>query len=183
MSERTTLSDIQAIVGAKHTQVAAIFDTPEEAAESMEMVKRESGVSTKQMTLINPMDEHFSDKLEQRSKTIGKTLWRSHLILGACGLALGLTVAFLLVTFGPQLTQNNPLFTYIALISPGIFIGLFVAGLVGLRPDRHKIVETVRSAIRRRKFALVINLTKGQSASAISQVLSGKSNKVVEAAQ
>ena len=82
---------------------------------------------------------------------------------------------------GPALTQQNPLFTYIALISPGIFTGLFIAGLLGLRPDRSQIIQTVRHAVRRKKVALVINLEKSQSVSDVSQFLNNRSNTVVEA--
>lgn len=102
-------------------------------------------------------------------------------MLGGIGLLVGLLFAFILVEFGPALTQQNPLFTYIALISPGIFTGLFIAGLLGLRPDRSQIIQTVRHAVRRKKVALVINLEKSQSVSDVSQFLNNRSNTVVEA--
>jgi len=79
------------------------------------------------------------------------------------------------------LTQNNPLFTFIAMISPGVFIGLFTAGLFNLRPDRTEIIDTVRHAIRRKHFAVVVNLTKSQQASQVSSLLARRSHKVTEA--
>ena len=100
--------------------------------------------------------------------------------LGFAGLAVGLIAAFLLTQFGPALTKQNPLFTYIALISPGLFIGLFIAGLMGLRPDRNEVIQTVRHAVRYGKVALVINLKKSQSASKLSSLLRQHSDKVVE---
>ena len=98
-------------------------------------------------------------------------------------LIVGLVAAFLLTQFGLALTQQNPLFTYIALISPGIFIGLFIAGLIGLRPDRNEVIQTVRHAVRYGKVALVINLKKSQSASKVSQLLKQHTDKVVESIQ
>ncbi len=95
-------------------------------------------------------------------------------------LVVGLVTAFLLTLFGPALTQQNPLFTYVALISPGIFIGLFIAGLIGLRPDRNQVIQTVRHAVRFGKVALVINLEKSQSSSKVSQLLKLHTDKVVE---
>ncbi|WP_232364936.1 hypothetical protein [Salinimonas marina] len=90
-------------------------------------------------------------------------------------------MAWLLVSFGPALTQNNPLFTYIAMISPGIFIGLFIAGLISLRPDRSEVIDTVRHAIRRKHFAVIVNLKQSQSPARISELLGQRSHKVVEA--
>ena len=107
-------------------------------------------------------------------------MWSSHLLLGAVGLVVGLIAAFLLTQFGPAITQQNPLFTYIALISPGLFIGLFVAGLIGLRPDRNEVIQTVRHAVRYGKVALVINLKKTQSASQVTKLLKQHSDNVVE---
>ncbi|MEC7690097.1 MAG: hypothetical protein VYE47_04735 [Pseudomonadota bacterium] len=183
MSNKATLTDIHAIVHAEHIQVAAVYDSQQDALNSIESVIAETAVEKDQITLINPMDPHFSEKLERASSKIGKTLWSSHLKLGFAGLVAGLIVAALLVQFGPALTKNNPLFTYIALISPGLFIGLFIAGLTGLRPDRHEIIETVRSAIKRRKYALVVNLKKGQQVNNIKTLLGSRGHKVTEAIQ
>jgi hypothetical protein len=73
------------------------------------------------------------------------------------------------------------MFTYIALISPGIFIGLFIAGLLGLRPDRNQIVQTVRHAIRNKQVALIISLKQSQSVKELEAVLRPHANDVVEA--
>lgn len=174
---------LDAIVGAKHTQVAAIFDDEQQATQGITTLKTQTNLSPQQITLIHPHDQGFSAKLEKASEKVGKRLWHSHLILGAAGIVTGLLFAFTLVNIGPALTQNNPLFTYIALVSPGLFIGLFVAGLIGLRPDRDAIVQTVRSAIRRGKYALVINLNQQQSVTEVRNTLSTHSNKVIEAIQ
>ncbi|MEG3768011.1 hypothetical protein [Alteromonas sp. 14N.309.X.WAT.G.H12] len=174
---------LDAIVGAKQSQLAAIFDDEPQAAKSIATLKAQTNLSPQQLTLIHPHDQEFNAKLEKASDKVGKHLWHSHLILGAAGIATGLLFAFVLVNIGPALTQNNPLFTYIALISPGLFIGLFVAGLIGLRPDRDAIVQTVRSAIRRGKYALVVNLKQDQSVTEVRNTLSTLSNKVIAAIQ
>ncbi|MBU2977003.1 hypothetical protein [Alteromonas sp. C1M14] len=182
MSDLTT-PNVDAIVGAKNTQIAAIFDDQQQVAMGIQTLQSQTDLSPQQLTLIHPKDEGFNAKLEKASEKIGKRLWHSHLILGAAGIITGLIFAFILVNFGPALTQNNPMFTYIALISPGLFIGLFVAGLIGLRPDRDEIVQTVRSAIRRGKFALVVNLKREQSVTSVRDALSANSSKVIEAIQ
>ncbi len=164
-------------------QVAAVFESKQKAQQTISMVQDNADVDPSQIKIIQGNDPHFSEKLERNSRTLGKRLWSSHLLLGTIGLVQGLIVAFLLVQFGPAFTQQNPVFTYIALISPGIFIGLFVAGLIGLRPDRDELVQSVKHAIRYGKVALVINLRKTQSAKDVVSVLKRHSSKVVESAR
>ncbi|MCW8108599.1 hypothetical protein OPS25_08835 [Alteromonas ponticola] len=171
----------ETLVDSNHLQIAAIYDTAEDARLSAEELNHDTGIDRNQIVVIDPNDAHYSEKLEGSSRTIGKSMWNSHLLLGGIGLLAGLIAASLLVNFGPALTQQNPFFTYIALISPGLFIGLFAAGLFSLRPDRTEIIDTVRHAIKTRHYALVINLKKNQSAAKVTQVLRRKSSQVVEA--
>ena len=151
------------IVSDKELQVAAIFPSKEKAREAIDVVKGQTTIESAQIEIVEAKDPRMSEKLERNSESIGKRMWSSHLLLGFAGLAVGLIAAFLLTQFGPALTKQNPLFTYIALISPGLFIGLFIAGLMGLRPDRNEVIQTVRHAVRYGKVALVINLKKSQS--------------------
>ncbi|WP_218310650.1 hypothetical protein [Alteromonas antoniana] len=169
------------LISAKHTQVAAIFNSQQEASNSASELTKNTAVKASQITLVDPNDNKLSQKLEGPSKPIGKSMWHSHLALGGAGLVAGLIAAFFLTQFGPALTQQNPLFTYIALISPGLFIGLFIAGLIGLRPDRTEIINTVRHAVKERRYALIINLKDSQSVKTVTEALSKSSNKVVEA--
>ena len=168
------------VVSNGELQVAAVFPSKRKVQEVLEIVQEETSVEASQIEIIEAGDPNMSEKLERNSASIGKSMWSSHLLLGSVGLVVGLVAASLLTLFGPALTQQNPLFTYIALISPGIFIGLFIAGLIGLRPDRNQVIQTVRHAVRFGKVALVINLEKSQSSSKVSQLLKQHTDKVVE---
>lgn len=168
------------VVPDKELQVAAIFSSNKKVQEVIQIVTDNTNIEGSQIEVIEASDPNMSKKLERTSESIGKSMWTSHLLLGSVGLAVGLITAFLLTQFGPALTKQNPLFTYIALISPGLFIGLFVAGLIGLRPDRNEVVQTVRHAVRYGKVALIINLKESQSAAKLSQLLNQHSDKVVE---
>lgn len=181
MHTRQTDNLRASIAPSEQIQVAAIFENKSKAQATAEQLATKTEIEPQQIALIDASDEAMSEKLEEESEAIGKKMWHSHLAMASIGLILGLIFAFLLVNHGPELTQRNPLFTYIALISPGIFTGLFIAGLVGLRPDRSQIVQTVRHAIRRNEVALVINLKKQQSVRTVSSFLHSHSNTVVEA--
>ncbi|OUX84124.1 MAG: hypothetical protein CBB95_16345 [Alteromonas sp. TMED35] len=180
-SQESSNTNIRAaIVSSDKLQVAAIFDTTDEAKIALRRVEEETNVASHQSELIEPCDPKLSEKLEQKSSSIANTLWTSHLALSGIGFVIGMIAAFLLTQYGPALTQQNPLFTYIALISPGTFIGMFVAGLIALRPDRNEIVLNVSDAARNGKSALIINLHKSQSAKTISGLLQQQSNNVVQ---
>ena len=168
------------VVSNDNLQVAAVFASKQKVQEALDVVQDRTSIDASQVEIVEAGDPKMSEKLEQNSADIGKSMWSSHLALGSTGVAVGLVVAFLLTQFGPALTQLNPLFTYIALISPGLFIGLFIAGLIGLRPDRNEVIQTVRHAVRYGKVALVINLKKSQSPSEVSQLLKQHADNVVE---
>jgi hypothetical protein len=169
-----------AIVSSSKLQIAAVFDSKQRAEKMLDIVSDETRVDKSHMQIIDKHDPRFSEKLEKSSSKIGKSLWSSHLVLGGIGLGIGMVVAFLLTQFGPALTQQNAMFTYIALISPGIFIGLFVAGLFGLRPDRDHLVQNVKNAVRYGKVALVINIPKSQSSTEIVTLLDQQASRVIE---
>ncbi|MFZ8199988.1 hypothetical protein [Alteromonas portus] len=168
------------VVSNGNIQVAAVFSSRQKVQEVLNAVQDETSIEVSQVEIVEAGDPKMSEKLERNSAAIGKSMWSSHLLLGSVGLFAGLVVAFFLTQFGPALTQQNPLFTYIALISPGLFIGLFIAGLIGLRPDRNEVIQTVRHAVRYGKVALIINLKKSQSSSEVSQLLKQHTDKVVE---
>jgi hypothetical protein len=169
-----------AVVTANQLQVAAVFDKKQYAEEMVEIVSENTNIAVSQMQIIAKGDPQFSEKLEKNSTKIAKSLWFSHLALGTLGFVMGMFCAFLLTNFGPQLAQQNVLFTYIALISPGIFTGLFVAGLLGLRPDRDPLVQTIKNAVRYGNVALVINMRKSQSSSDVVSLLNQHANKTIE---
>ena len=168
------------VVSNGKLQVAAVFSSRQKIQQALEVVQEETSVEISQVEIIEAGDPKVGEKLEPNNAAIGKNMWSSHLLLGSIGLIAGLMAAFFLTQFGPALTQQNPLFTYIALISPGLFIGLFIAGLIGLRPDRNEVIQTVRHAVRYGKLALVINLKKSQSSSEVRQLLKQHTDKVVE---
>lgn len=162
-------------------QIAAIYENKVQATRSANALIARSVVSESQVTLIEGSEEDFGKKLEQNSNIIGNRLWSSHLKMGTLGLGVGFIAAGLLVAFGPALTQQNPIFTFIALISPGLFLGLFVAGLFALRPDRNQIIQTVRHGLRNGKAALVVNTKTPDGVKKVKNVLDSHSSNIVTA--
>lgn len=169
------------VFNTNNTQLAAIFSSQKEAEEAVSALMTDTAVDSEQITVLEPGESVLSQKIEADSRNIGRRMLASHLLMGGVGLVVGLLIASILVSNGPLLTQQNPLFTFIALISPGIFIGMFVAGLFSLRPDRTELQETVRHALRQKRIALVVNLSNAHSVDRVRAVLARQSATVVEA--
>lgn len=93
--------------------------------------------------VISFNDLNFNCKLEGESKELGKMMWYLYFIFGGVGLLIGMIVVYVLVEFGFVFMQNNLLFIYIVMVSLGIFIGLFVVGLLSLCFDCIEIIDVV----------------------------------------
>ncbi|MBT0586686.1 hypothetical protein [Alteromonas oceanisediminis] len=161
-------------------RIAAVFGS-KSAAESLasELVKS-ADVSEQRINVIAPKDHEFNRKLEGSSQKIGKRMLKDHIIWGIGGLTFGAVVAGILVSFGPELTRQNPVFTFIALISPGIFSGLFISGLLSLRPDHDMTNEQVRSAAQKGEWTVVVSLDDSDSKESIlNKIRSAQPVKII----
>lgn len=137
-------------------RVAATYKTKDDVTQARIVLLRKLGLRDSNVKIIAPNDEFQGRKLEGRSKKIGSNMLRLHLRHTLFGFVIGMAIAFLLVQFGPALAQNNPFFTYIALISPGVFIGLFYAGLRSLKPEHDAINQQAMKAKEENYWTLLV---------------------------
>ena len=98
------------ILSSDKLQVAAVFDSTEQAKQALQQLESEASIDSHQSDVITPSDPRLSAKLEEKSSQIASSLWTSHLALAAIGFAAGMITAFLLTQYGPALTQQNPIF-------------------------------------------------------------------------
>lgn len=138
-------------------KIAAIFDDGAKAEQAEETLINYGHFNSKDVKLIQPGDKRIRQKLEPETGAIGKTLLISHFIFGGLGLVLGLVIAAIVTTIGPVFAQSSPLLTYLALAIVGTFFGLFVAGLITLRPDHDPLINETIEASRHNKWAIVVH--------------------------
>jgi hypothetical protein len=146
--------------GITHTQfdnrILATYSSFDRVFRAKTVLKTKLGLPESSLDLIKPKESDFEGKLEGSPRKIGINLLRTHLLSASVGLAIGMVIAFLLVEFGPAFTRNSPLFTYIAFISPGLFIGVFWAGLRGLKPEHDVINQDAVEARNNAYWTLVV---------------------------
>lgn len=122
------------------SRVAATYKSKDDASKAKHVLATKLGFQNSKIDIIEPNSTTQGEKLKVKSKAIGKSMLTMHIYNALIGVTVGMILAFLLVQYGPLLAQNNPLFTYIAFISPGLFIGLFFAGIRSFRPQ-HDVVN------------------------------------------
>jgi hypothetical protein len=138
-------------------RVIATYSSRESLSRAKLVLMTKLGLSESCLQTIKPDDQATETKLEGKPKPIGKNMLRIHLWYSAIGLLIGLLIAQLLIEFGPTIASSNPMFTYIAFISPGIFIGVFSAGFRSLKPERDVVNMHAVSAKDKNQWTLVVN--------------------------
>jgi hypothetical protein len=130
-------------------------------------------VPEQDIVLLDPNEQNISRKVEENSDKVARTMGQSHALLAIIGLAVSLAIAYTLIHFGPAFTANNPVMTYIAAISPGIFIGLFVAGIISLKPYRDSVnLNVYQKLAKGKRWLLVVDSKNSQKpkASLMSEI-------------
>ena len=148
--------DMQINQESKPSKLAAVFDDEQKALEAKQTLVNDGHFKQQDIEMIQPKDNHTSEKIEPESKAIARFITRSHFIFGGIGLLVGLAIASALVASGPMMTQSSPLYTYIALAIVGTFVGMLLAGLVSLRPDHDPLINDTVSAKRHNLWTLIV---------------------------
>ncbi|WP_232364935.1 hypothetical protein [Salinimonas marina] len=84
MHEHSKIDEMrEAIMASQQTQIAAVFESEQDAHESVKVLTSKGKLDAKQIVVIDPQDHDFSRKIEDDSEKLGKHMWYSHLWLGA----------------------------------------------------------------------------------------------------
>lgn len=151
--------------------VSGVFQSRVTATKAIEQLLQEQGLGRGQIDLIKPDDELLARKVEPEVQGIKRTLVRSHVVLGAAGLIVGLTLASLLAVFGPALTRSSPIMTFIALVPMATFVGLMLGGLVSLRPDHDPVIAQTRNASDSGNWSVIVHCKDKQQQQRANSIL------------
>ncbi|MBF7073424.1 hypothetical protein ISG33_08450 [Glaciecola sp. MH2013] len=146
------------ITNAFDHRIAAVYDEREKIEEARSLLKKRFNLDEKNIKILKPNESSVSAKLEGESAAIGKQMISDHFLYAFASFVFGMLVAVLLVGFGPAMFSNNPLFTFVALISPGIFMGVFYAGMRSLKPERDTINQAALKANNENNWTLLIDV-------------------------
>lgn len=167
------------------TKVAGLFMNRSGAEDAVREVKRAAGLDDAQVTLVGPPDgaapgsSAFSRKLEPEQAGIWRTLVRAHVVSGIAGAAAGILLYLGFIAAGNPSVASTPGMSFMVFVFFGGLFGLLVGGLLTARPDHILVIASVRRAIRKGRWAVVIHpVTQAQIDRAMSE-LRGRSYRVV----
>lgn len=135
-------------------KISAEFDS-ESAANDAVASLLHAGIPSSQTEIIRPDDPDMAIKVEPEAQGVGRSLAKTHVVLGLAGLVVGLILAALLVTVGPTLTQSSPVMTFIAVGFICPVLALLLAGAISIRPDHDPLIEKTRMANKAGRWTVV----------------------------
>ncbi len=152
--------------------VSGEFEYRRDASAVVERLLTVTGLRRAQVELLEPGTHQVARKVEPKSRAIGRTLVRTHVLLGILGLVVGLVAATALVMGGPEMTRSSPLMTFIFVPTLTMFMGLLMAGLVALRPDHGPVIKATRDAVNEGLWTVVARCADQRQADHADRVLS-----------
>lgn len=156
-------------------KVSAEFASREAADAVVAQLAVEPDPDRYRVELVVPGDQHLGSKVEPEDRGIAGTALKSHLVLGLAFLALGLAIAWLLVTFGPPLTQSSPVMVYIALGILSPMVGLMLAGAITLRPDHDPLIASTRQAAQSGHWTVVVHCVDEEQKQRVRELIDYRS--------
>jgi hypothetical protein len=171
---------MQSLFGEKSTtKLAAFFDTQQELDAVSEELRRVSGMQNPQLWVVRPHDSDFARKLEPESQGIVRTAVRSHLLLGAAGLGVGLVLWGVLYAMGLPAIRSSPIYSGGAIVAFSTVAGLLLGGLVTARPDHQVVIQSVDTATKAGRWSLVAHPRDPAQCKAAEAVLGAAHAEVV----
>lgn len=145
------------------TLVAAAFNDRQRAETAASILKEDPALFG-QVAIVQPGDPNVARKLEPEQRGIWRTLVRSHIILMAAGLLVGLAAAAFLISLPWPAAADSPWFTALFAGVMGTFMGGMIAGLITLRPDHGAVIRQVRDRLSHGQCAVVVHpLSEGRA--------------------
>ncbi|MDA8127386.1 MAG: hypothetical protein M0Z73_01625 [Betaproteobacteria bacterium] len=167
------------------TKVAGLFMNRSGAETAAAEVKQTAGLDDTQVSLVGPSDGNiagspeFGGKLEPEQSGIWHTLMRAHVFLGSLGAIAGLLLYLGFLAAGSNAVMSTPGMSLAVFVGFGATFGLLAGGLITARPDHILVITSVRRAIRKGRWAVVIHpITHAQIKRAV-RALHRRSYRVV----
>jgi len=154
------------------TKIGAIFQSEQTALDAAASIKADAGLQPDQVRIVHPFEGGYDRKLEPEVRGVARTAVRSHLILGAAGLLVGLAACAVLFMAGVAAIVSSPMFSLGAFLFFGAIGGLLLGGLVTARPDHQWVIQRVQDAAKTGQWALVIHPRNPTQCDAVLRVLS-----------
>lgn len=165
----------------KHTgRVAAVFGSEQAANAAKQKLIEHGKINPGVISIVKPDDSQLSKKIEPESHGIAKTLVKSHVWLGLAGIIIGVIIATILVTVGPDIAQTSPLLIYIVFVFFGAVLGLMLAGGISLRPDHDPLITQTVEASQEHHWSVIVQTDDQDDINLVKKLLEKSAIEVSE---
>ena len=162
-----------------NSKVAAVLSNEVEAQRVADHLRRSLNLSRSHVRLITSRDRGVGKKLEPESHGIFLTMLRAHLWLGLAGAGLGALLFAILYSMGIPFIVNSAVMAAAVIVFFGATAGLFMGGLVTLRPDHDPYILKIRDALEEGKCAVVVHALSHEQMKIAADMLQRSGGDVV----
>jgi len=159
------------------TKVAGLFSDKSQAEATATALLRMPGMVPAQVRVLGPQDakmsrrDIFGRNLEPEQHGIFKTLLITHGIFGLLGAAAGVLLFLWLYHNGQPMVAGSPRLAFGAIVGFATAFGLMLGGLITIRPDHVWLIASVRSSLKKNKWAVIVHPVDSAQTSAASELL------------
>lgn len=152
-------------------KVLAVFEDVRRADAAARTLREALRLEDAQVIVVAPGQPGLLRALEPEDRGIFRTILRTHVWLGLAGAVLGTGVFAVLWTRGIPLVAQSPVAAGLVMAAFGAVAGLFMGGLVSLRPDHDPYIEKARQAHAAGKPVVLVHAFDVDQAASVQQAL------------
>ena len=168
------MSDIPVSGEVSNSKLAAVFASLPMAREAAGALSSELGLAPAQVKLVGPGEADVDIKLEPEGGGIWRTIVRAHVRLGILGAVLGVVAFVVLMAAGIPFIVNSPWAAGLVLLGFGATAGLFLGGLVSLRPDHDRYIQATRAAMEAGCTTVLVHALSADQRDAAAALLAAR---------
>ncbi len=151
------MSDNPVTGEVSNSKLAAVFDSGIAARDAAEALVATVGLQPVQVKVIAPDEPDANIMLEPEGGGIWRTIVTAHLRLGILGAVVGAIAFGVMMWAGLPFVARSPVAAALAAVAFGAVGGLLLGGLVSIRPDHDRYVQTTHDAMDARRTTVVVH--------------------------
>jgi hypothetical protein len=172
------MSDNPVTGEVSNSKLAAVFKNESAARVAATAVIAETNLQPTQVKVIPPDDPHPGIKMELESGGIWRTIIKAHSRLALAGLVAGALLFVLLRWLNVPAVVQSPWAAGMAMTAFGGVAGLFLGGLVSLRPDHDRYINATRDAMAEGRTTVVVHAVSEEQLTRAKDVLSARGAEI-----
>ncbi|MGY1457872.1 MULTISPECIES: hypothetical protein [unclassified Luteimonas] len=172
------MSDSPVSGEVSNSKLAAVFDSAGAARDAAAAMIAEIGLQPAQVKVIAPDEPDANIKLEPEGGGIWRTIVIAHVRLGILGAVLGAAAFGTMMWMGVPFVARSPVAAGLATIFFGAVGGLFLGGLVAIRPDHDRYVQATHDAMDAHRTTVVVHALSRDEQSRAKEFLAARGGEV-----